>query len=162
MKHGTKTVRKDDDPKVKLASILARTKSIGECLVYTGGINSHGYPVIVFRRKPTKGSRLVYTLVHGKIPTGKMICHTCDNRACLNPMHLYAGSAKDNMRDCMERGRHGTASVTHCKNGHEYTKENTCRDRNGRRFCRTCRNVKQAQYYKTWKRKKNAKAANSN
>ncbi len=36
---------------------------------------------------------------------GKSVCHTCDNRACANPKHLYAGDAKTNIMDCIKRNR---------------------------------------------------------
>lgn len=35
---------------------------------------------------------------------GKMALHTCDNKRCVNPRHLYEGDAKDNARDAAERG----------------------------------------------------------
>jgi len=35
------------------------------------------------------------------------ICHTCDNRACINPNHLFKGTKSDNMKDCFNKGRSG-------------------------------------------------------
>ena len=49
--------------------------------------------------------RYVYELKHGKIPKGKIILHSCDNRACINIFHLRAGTHKDNSNDCITRGR---------------------------------------------------------
>ncbi len=35
---------------------------------------------------------------------------------------------------------HSSTKKTHCKNGHEFTPENTYRRSNGVRVCQTCRN----------------------
>lgn len=51
--------------------------------------------------------RLSYESTNGKIPAGMHIMHSCDNPACVNPMHLSAGTAKDNMQDCSSKFRFG-------------------------------------------------------
>jgi hypothetical protein len=36
---------------------------------------------------------------------GEIACHHCDNRLCVNPEHLFAGSHRDNVQDCIAKGR---------------------------------------------------------
>lgn len=49
--------------------------------------------------------RVMWALLNGPIPDGKLICHRCDVPGCLNPKHIYCGTHADNSRDSVERGR---------------------------------------------------------
>jgi hypothetical protein len=67
--------------------------------------NRRGYPSIHVDGKPRKGHRVTYAYFRGPIPPGMLVLHTCDNRACVNPDHLYVGDYADNTRDILVRGR---------------------------------------------------------
>jgi len=61
--------------------------------------------------------RFSFKLHKGEIPKGMMVCHTCDNPKCVNPDHLWLGTAKDNYKDMLEKGRRNIAI------GWKHTKE---------------------------------------
>ena len=81
---------------------LHRYEVVDGCWEYTGPLNSEGYPNTGANRT---GHRLSYEHHIGPIPEGLMVCHSCGNRKCINPAHLYAGTAKQNYYD---RYKHGS------------------------------------------------------
>lgn len=132
----------DEKPRIKLDKIMARTKRIKECLEWTGPCfrrpsGKKTYPYMYYKNKVWRGNRLVWTLVNGTIPPGKLICHKCDNPRCVNPNHLYLGTYFDNNRDMVKRGRHAESRKTQCPYGHPYSGQNL-RTLKGKRYCRSC------------------------
>lgn len=81
----------------------------GGCWVWVGAKQANGYGRMTYLRKSDYAHRWAYLAFCGPdIPAGKDICHTCDNRLCVNPEHLFLGSRTDNMRDAKSKGRLST------------------------------------------------------
>lgn len=62
-------------------------------------------------RHAIKAHRFAWERASGPIPAGLNVLHRCDNRACVNPDHLYLGTQKDNGRDMAVRGRAGARTM---------------------------------------------------
>lgn len=75
------------------------------CMEWLGAKDKDGYGVSRFHGKSIRAHRHAYILVEGEIPTGKHVCHRCDNPGCCNPEHLFLGTHDDNMRDKVQKGR---------------------------------------------------------
>lgn len=94
--------KKDDVEKFWL---LVDKKSNDECWNWLGGISDNGYGAIDIDGKTISTHRFSYSISKGKIPEGLKVLHSCDNRGCVNPNHLFVGTAKDNTQDMISKGR---------------------------------------------------------
>jgi len=63
------------------------------------------HPVFSGEERQEKASRVIYRRFVGEIPEGLWVLHKCDNPSCVNPEHLFLGTAKDNMQDASAKGR---------------------------------------------------------
>jgi vacuolar-type H+-ATPase subunit B/Vma2 len=74
------------------------------CWLWTARI-SRRYGSAHHNGKTESAHRIAWQLYKGEIPQGAFVLHRCDTPMCVNPEHLFLGSASDNMRDMAHKGR---------------------------------------------------------
>lgn len=79
-------------------------KSIDGCWYWLGTVIPMGYGYFCMNGKQQYAHRVSYQLYHGEIGSLHVL-HKCDNTMCVNPDHLFLGTAQDNVKDKMNKGR---------------------------------------------------------
>lgn len=115
------------------------------CWLWQGCLTETGYSLIGYRSINRGGHRLMYKVYYGvQLETEQYVLHRCDVRNCINPEHLWIGTAKDNNNDCAGKGRHYEGTKLVCDHGHPLIGDNVRISKQHlpktgiRRVCRAC------------------------
>lgn len=127
----------------------------GGCWLWTSSLHISddfkGYGRYWVNGRQVYAHRFAYEMLIGPIPDGFEIDHLCRRRCCVNPEHLETVTSAENTRRGLVAQLRQEA--THCKNGHEFTPENTLvyDHKNNRRgyirICRACRDRRGRERY---------------
>ena len=130
-------------PRPAIDRLMERiTEDPSGCWVFQGALKS-GYGVIGLAGRGAGTAlthRLAYEYFVADVPEGLDLDHLCRNRACCNPWHLEPVSRIENVARGLRAPGYALRTRTHCKQGHEFSPENTYQ-RAKQRVCKTCHNV---------------------
>lgn len=84
---------------------VAITANDDLCWEWQGALGNNGYGNKMWNGQYRKAHQIAWMYPDYVIPDGMIICHSCDNRKCCNPKHLFLGTYQDNTDDMIAKGR---------------------------------------------------------
>lgn len=81
---------------------------LGPCWIWTAGRSKSGYGVFEWGGKSASAHRVSWYLAFGSPKDGLLVLHSCDNKGCIRPSHLFLGTHADNSRDMAVKARAAT------------------------------------------------------
>ena len=136
-------------------ALINRTAWDGQCLLWQGSSDKHGYAQLRTTSGLVYVSRLILAdqlgLPLGALPRATYALHSCDRgpEGCVTPWHIRPGTHSDNMREAVERGKNGMLKKETCPRGHRLSGANLrpTSARSGKRGCLTCQRALAATAY---------------